>query len=219
MVHVGAPDVATGLARQGVIDRTEQGRGAEGQQQVEHAMSQLIQVPTSLAEEAVKGAVVLQLGELRGLNDAGQGASAGTQDPGADQSPEGTEARLCKAGLEGLEERSKGPHQQIGHGMTSLSLILMKDTEAKKKKRLPPLPFFQQLPIDLPDLPKQILNVGETAQPVFHFPLQVLGDGDLTNTALTLAHRQNPDGAVSLSLSLLAAAAAGLVAAHHPAHE
>src|SRR6266566_5751638 len=94
MVHVGAPDVATGLASQGVIDRTEQSRGAEGQQQVEHAMPQLIQVPTSLAEEAVKGAVVLQLGELRGLNDAGQGASAGTQDPGADQSPEGTEASV-----------------------------------------------------------------------------------------------------------------------------
>src|SRR5260370_37103754 len=136
MVHVGAPDVATGLARQGVIDRTEQDRGAEGQQQVEHAMPQRIQVPTSLAEEAVKGAVVLQLGELRGLNDAGQGAPAGTQDPGADQSPEGTEARLCKAGLEGLEERSKGAHQQIGHGMISLSLILLKDAEAKKKEAL-----------------------------------------------------------------------------------
>ena len=38
--------------------------------------------------------------------------------------------------LEDLEERSKGPHQQIGHGMTSLSLILMKDTEAKKKEAL-----------------------------------------------------------------------------------
>jgi predicted RecB family nuclease len=35
MVHVGAPDVATRLASQGVIDRTEQGRGAEGQQQVD----------------------------------------------------------------------------------------------------------------------------------------------------------------------------------------
>src|SRR5712691_1530477 len=123
MVHVGAPDVATGLASQGVIDGTEQGRGAEGQQQVEHAMPQRIQVPTSLAEEAVKGAVVLQLGELRGLNDAGQGAPAGTQDPGADQPPEGTEARLCKAGLEGLQEGSKGAHQQIGHGRTSLSLM------------------------------------------------------------------------------------------------
>jgi hypothetical protein len=106
----------------------------------------------------------------------------------------------------------------LGHGRTYLSLILMKDKEAKKKKRLPPLPFFQQLPIDLPDLPKQVLNVGETAQPLFHFPLQLLGDGDLTNTALALAHRQNPDRAMSFP-ALLATATAGLVAAHHPAHE
>src|SRR5208283_5100183 len=202
MVHVGAPDVATGLASQGVIDGTEQDRGAEGQQQVEHAMPQLIQVPTSVAEEAVKGAVVLELGELSALNDAGQGATAGTQDPGTDQPPEGAEARLGKAGLEGLEERSKGPYQQIGHGVTSLSSIFMKDKEAKKKKRLPPLPFFQQLPIDLPDLPKQVLNFREAAESVFHLALQLLGDGDLANTALTLAHRQDPDGTMSLPLSL-----------------
>ena len=76
----------------------------------------------------------------------------------------------------------------------------MKDKEAKKKQLLTPLPFFQQLPIDLPDLPKQVLNFREAAEPVFHLPLQLLGDGDLANTALTLAHRQNPDGAVSLPL-------------------
>src|SRR6266702_4215560 len=108
MVHVGAPDVATGLASQGVIDRTEQGRGAEGQQQVEHATPQRIQVPTSLAEEAVKGAVVLKLTELRGLNDAGQGAPAGTQDPGADQSPEGTEASPTSTAVELISCKKPG---------------------------------------------------------------------------------------------------------------
>jgi hypothetical protein len=46
--------------------------------------------------------------------------------------PEGAEAGLGKAGLEGLEERSKGPYQQIGHGETSLSSACMKDKEAKK---------------------------------------------------------------------------------------
>jgi hypothetical protein len=94
----------------------------------------------------------------------------------------------------------------------------MKDKEVKKKM-LPPLSFFQQLPIDLPDLPKQVLNVGEPAEPVFHHPRQVPGDGDLANTALALTHRQNPDRAMSLTLSLSAVAAAGLIAAHHPAHE
>jgi len=67
---------------------------------------------------------------------------------------------------------------------------------------LPPLPFFQQLPIDLPDLPKQVLNFREAAESVFHLALQLLGDGDLANTALTLAHRQDPDGTMSLPLSL-----------------
>jgi len=90
----------------------------------------------------------------------------------------------------------------------------MKDKEAKKKKPLLPLPFFQQLPINLPDLPKHALNVGEAAEPVFHLPLQVPGDGDLANTALALAHRQNPDRAMSFP-ALLTTATAGLVAPHH----
>jgi hypothetical protein len=94
----------------------------------------------------------------------------------------------------------------------------MKDKEAKKKKPLLPLPFFQQLPIDLPNLPKHALNVGEAAEPVFHLPLQVPWDGDLANTALALAHRQNADRAMSFP-ALLATATAGLVAPHHPAHE
>ena len=64
MVHVGAPDVAAGLAGQGVIDGSDQDRGAEGQQQLEHTVAQIIQVPASLAEEAVKGAVVLELGRV-----------------------------------------------------------------------------------------------------------------------------------------------------------
>ena len=78
-------------------------------------MSQLIEIPAGFAEEAVEGAVVFELGELRGLNDARKGAAAGTQDPGADQSPEGAEAGLGKAGLEGQQEGSKGLRQEIGH--------------------------------------------------------------------------------------------------------
>ena len=124
-----------------------------------------------------------------------------------------------KQGWKAWRRGAKDRTNRSGKGATSLSSIFMKDKEAKKKKLLPPLPFFQQLPIDLPDLPKQVLNFREAAEPVFHLALQLLGDGDLANTALTRAHRQNPDRAVSLPLSLLAAAAAGLVAAHHPAHE
>jgi hypothetical protein len=70
-------------------------------------------------------AVVLELGELRGLNDASQRTAAGTENPGAGQGPEGMEARLCEARLESEQEWSKGTDQEIGH-QTSLSFIFKK---------------------------------------------------------------------------------------------
>src|SRR6266566_8551169 len=98
-------------------------------------MPQLIQVPTSLAEEAVKRAVMLKVGELARLNNARQGATAGTQDPGADHATEGAEAGLGKAGLEGQEERGKRLDQQVTHRTISLSYIFMKEKRVKKKTR------------------------------------------------------------------------------------
>jgi hypothetical protein len=53
-------------------------------------------------------AEVFELGELGGLNDAGEGTAAGTEYPGAGQGPEGGETGAGEAGLEGEEERSKG---------------------------------------------------------------------------------------------------------------
>jgi hypothetical protein len=68
---------------------------------------------------------VLDLGELRGLDDAGEGAAAGTEDPGAGQSPKGMEARLSEARLKSEQEWSKGTDQEIGH-QVSLSFIIKK---------------------------------------------------------------------------------------------
>ena len=64
-MHAGAPDVATGLARQGVIDGTHQNLGAEREQEAEDTVAQIIQIPAGLAEEAVKRAVVFVTTELR----------------------------------------------------------------------------------------------------------------------------------------------------------
>jgi hypothetical protein len=69
---------------------------------------------------------VLEVGQLRRLNDAGQRAAAGTEDPGAGQGPEGMEAGSCEAGLEGEQEGSKGTNQEIGHAAASLSFIIKK---------------------------------------------------------------------------------------------
>jgi hypothetical protein len=67
-------------------------------------------------------AVVFELGELCSLNDAGQGAAAGAEDPGARQGPEGMEAGLGEAGLKSEQKWSKGANQEIGHkGAGSLS--------------------------------------------------------------------------------------------------
>jgi len=75
---------------------------------LEDTAAQIVQVPTGLAEEAVEGAEVFELGQLGGLNDAGEGTAAGTEDPGASQGPEGVEAGPGEAGLEGEQEGSEG---------------------------------------------------------------------------------------------------------------
>ena len=62
-------------------------------------MSQLIEVPAGLAEEAVKGAVVFEVAQLPGVNDAGDRAPARAEEPGTTDGPEGVEAGLGKAGL------------------------------------------------------------------------------------------------------------------------
>jgi len=75
---------------------------------LEDTAAEIVEVPAGLAEEAVKGAEVFELGELGGLNDAGEGTAAGTEDPGAGQSPEGGESGPSEAGLEREQEGSKG---------------------------------------------------------------------------------------------------------------
>ena len=78
-------------------------------------MAEIIEVPAGLAEEAMERAVVLELNQLRGLDDAGQGAAAGTEDPGTSQRPEGVEAGFGKAGLKGEQEGSKRAEQEVWH--------------------------------------------------------------------------------------------------------
>jgi hypothetical protein len=75
---------------------------------LEDTAAQIVEIPTGLAEEAMEGAEVFELGQLGGLNDAGEGAAAGTEDPGAGQSPEGGETGAREAGLEGKQEGSEG---------------------------------------------------------------------------------------------------------------
>jgi hypothetical protein len=93
---------------------------------LEDAAAQIIEVPAGLAEEAMERAVVFEIGELGGLNDAREGAPAGAEDPGAGQGPEGGETGPSEAGLEGEQERSKGTDQEIGHGAASLPFIFNK---------------------------------------------------------------------------------------------
>jgi hypothetical protein len=76
-----------------------------------------------LAEEAMEGAEVFEVGKLAGLDDAGEGTAAGTQDPGAGQGPEGSETGPSEARLEGKQERGEGTNQEIGHAAASLSFI------------------------------------------------------------------------------------------------
>ncbi|MGB7722511.1 MAG: hypothetical protein WBL65_21605 [Bryobacteraceae bacterium] len=87
---------------------------------------QIIEVPAGLAEEAMERAVVFELVQLCGWNDAGEGAAAGTEDPGAGQGPEGMEARLSEARLKGEQEWGKGADQELRQAEASLSFILKK---------------------------------------------------------------------------------------------
>ena len=114
-MHAGAPDMATGLAGQSVIDGADQELGAEGEQEVEDAVAQIIEIPAGLAKEAVKGAVVFVVAELSGLDDAGKGAAAAAQDPGTARAAKGVEAGLGKAGFKGEQQGGEGADQQIGH--------------------------------------------------------------------------------------------------------
>jgi hypothetical protein len=75
---------------------------------LEDTAAQIVQVPAGLAEEAVERAILFEPGQLRRLNDASQRAAAGTEDPGARQSPKGMEARLGEAILKSEQEWSKG---------------------------------------------------------------------------------------------------------------
>jgi hypothetical protein len=117
-MHVSPPDMSTGLARQGVIDRPGEHLGTEGQQQLKDAVAEVIEIPASVAEETMKGAEVFEPAELPGLNDGGKRASAGTKNPGAGYGPEGGETGLSKAGLKGEQQRSKGTDQQIAQKKT-----------------------------------------------------------------------------------------------------
>jgi len=144
-MHAGAPDVTSRLARQGVIDGSDQDLGAEGEQELEDTVAQIIEIPAGLAQEAVEGAEVFVTAELSSLDDAGEGAAAGAQNPGTGEGPEGAEGRLGKTGFKDEQQRRKGTDQQIRHGATTLlgflvsfasyrlSWLLTKDIKAKKR--------------------------------------------------------------------------------------
>jgi len=106
-MHARSPDVASGLAREGVIDSAGQHIGEERQQKLEDAVAEVIEVPAGLAEEAVKGAEVFEAAQLSGLNDARERAPAGAENPGAGQRPKGGETGLGKAGLKSTLRTSK----------------------------------------------------------------------------------------------------------------
>jgi len=93
---------------------------------LEDTAAQIVEVPAGLAEEAMEGAEVFEVGELGGLNDAGEGTAAGTEDPGAGQGPKGGETGPSEARLEGEQQWSEGTDQEIGHAAASLSFIFNK---------------------------------------------------------------------------------------------
>jgi len=123
VVHAGAPDVTSGFTGQGVVDGADQNLGTKRQQQLEDTAAQIIEVPAGLAEEAMEGAVVFELGQLGRLHDASQGTAAGTQDPGAGQSPEGGEGGPGEAGLEGEQEGAKERTRKWGMRRPCLSSL------------------------------------------------------------------------------------------------
>ena len=78
-------------------------------------MAEIVEVPAGLAEETVKGAEVLEAAQLSGLNDAGERAAAGAENPGTGQCPERREAGLSKAGLKGEQKGSKRTDEDVRH--------------------------------------------------------------------------------------------------------
>jgi len=133
MVHARAPDVASGLAREGVIDSTDENLGTKRQQEPKDGVAEIVEVPAGLTEETMERAEVFEVAQLPGLNDASERTAAGTENPGAGQCPEGRETGLGKAGLKGKQERSKGTDEQIGHRGTLSFINVLKDMQLKKK--------------------------------------------------------------------------------------
>src|SRR5438477_6961176 len=108
MMHTCAPDVAPGLAREGIVDSAGQNLGTERQQKLENAVPEVVKVPAGLTEETVKGGVVFEAAQLSGLNEARKRTAAGAENPGTGQSPERGEAGPGKAGLKSEQEGRKG---------------------------------------------------------------------------------------------------------------
>jgi hypothetical protein len=119
MVHARAPDVAPGLARQGIVDSAGQHIGTEGQQKLEDAVAEIIKVPAGQTEETMKRTEVLQPAQFPGLNDAREGTAAGAENPPAGQRPERGETGPGKAGLKSEQQGSKGADQEFGHKRVS----------------------------------------------------------------------------------------------------
>jgi hypothetical protein len=133
MMHAGAPDVASGLTRESVIDRCGQHFRTERQQKLEDAVTESIKVPAGLTEEAVKGGVVFEAAQLSGLDYTCERSAAGAENPGAGQGPEGGEAGLGKAGLKGEQEgkQKTGRGDQASARLKSL-IDVMKDMQSNK---------------------------------------------------------------------------------------
>ena len=76
---VSSPDMASGLAGKSVIDGGSENLGTEGQQEIEDAATEVVEIPAGLAEEAVKRAVVFEVAQLARLNDTRQGPAVRSQ--------------------------------------------------------------------------------------------------------------------------------------------
>jgi len=117
MMHAGPVHRETSLTTERIVHCPLQGglKSEQSHGQLRQAHAQDVEIPGGMAEEAMKRAVVFELGQLRGLDHVGYGTTARTQDTGAGQGPEGGKAGLSKAGLEGEQEGSKGMDQEVWH--------------------------------------------------------------------------------------------------------
>jgi hypothetical protein len=186
---------------------------------LEDTTAQILDVPAGLAEEAMEGAEVLELGEVGGLNNAGQGTAPGTEDPGASQSPEGIKAGPSEAGLEGEQEGAKERTKRSGMRGRPYRSSLINERQVTQKKTLPPpaLPFLEQLQIYVRDLLQYFLQLSERAQAFLDLFLQLTGNRDLAHLAIAETDGENPNRPVAFALALLAEPATGFIAAHHAA--